>query len=178
LWFAWLCLVRVLFDGTFARKLWQTYEADRGGLPPPASAIPSPRAVTAELPPPPPAEPALQLLSLLQREGRLIDFLEQDITSFSDADIGAAARVVHDGCQKALHTHVKISPLREEDEGTRVTIADGFEPAVVKLTGEVRGSAPYRGVLRHRGWRASELTLPRAVKGYDPMILAPAEVEL
>ena len=74
-----------------------------------------------------------------------MDFLEQDVTSFSDADVGAAARVVHEGCRKALRAHARITPVRSEEEGTRVTIAAGFAPAEVKLSGNVGGSPPFTG---------------------------------
>jgi hypothetical protein len=117
-------------------------------------------------------------LSLLQREGRFVDFVEQDITAFSDADIGAAARVVHEGCRKALHTHARIEPVLVDDEGASVELAAGFDVDEVKLVGDVRGTPPYRGVLRHRGWRAASLTLPQIVGVHDAYVLAPAEVEL
>lgn len=162
IWFAWLCFFRVLSDGAFASRVWDARQA---------------------LPPSKPAEPAssdaaLQLLALFQREGRLIDFLQQEIAPFTDAEIGATARVVHEGCRKALHTHVKLTPVRSEEEGAPLTLAAGFDPAQVKLSGNVAGGAPYKGILRHRGWRATELTLPSAVKGHDPTVIAAAEVEL
>jgi hypothetical protein len=114
----------------------------------------------------------------LQREGRLVDFLQQDIASFPDADVGAAARVVHEGCRKALRDHASIEPVRGEDEGSRVVLAEGFVHDEVKLSGSVGGQPPYAGVLRHRGWRATRLELPKIVGQHDPRILAPAEVEL
>ena len=141
----------------------------RGALPPPRPAKPADA---------PSSDAALQLLALFQREGRLIDFLQQEIAAFSDAEIGATARVVHEGCRKALHAHVKLSPVRSEEEGVSVTLAAGFDPSEVKLSGNVAGAAPYKGVLRHRGWRAKELVLPSAVKGHDPTVIAAAEVEL
>ncbi|MCK6587322.1 MAG: DUF2760 domain-containing protein [Polyangiaceae bacterium] len=192
LWFAWVCFFRVLFDGSFAARAWNA----RAELPPAPPAPPAP--AKDELPPPakeppkkeaapkkeaPKPEPksttaALQLLALLQREGRLIDFLEQDIEPFSDADIGSAVRVVHAGCRKALRSHVKIAPVRTEEENVSVTLPEGYNPQEIKLSGDVKGTGPYKGTLRHRGWRASDLTLPTPVAGHDPTILAPAEVEL
>jgi hypothetical protein len=121
---------------------------------------------------------ALQLLSLLQREGRLVDFLQQDITAFPDVDIGAAARVVHDGCRRALRAHAEIEPVLPQNEGARVELAAGFDADEVKLVGDVRGQPPYAGVLRHRGWRAKRLDLPAIVGAHDAHVLAPAEVEL
>ncbi len=176
LWFAWACLVRVLFDGAFAARV---FKAAVPALPPePAPAkLPEKKAAPAK-PKEPDLSPALQLLALLQREGRLVDFLEQDITTFPDAEIGAAVRVVHEGCRKALHEHLTIVPVRAEEEGQKVTLEAGFSPAEVKLTGNVQGKPPYRGTVQHRGWRATELRLPTPTAGHDPKILAPAEVEL
>ena len=187
IWFAWVCLIRVLFDGSFAARVF----AERS--------VPAPREATGkadEAAPPraetPAAEPAatrdgsgptaspqaLQLLALLQREGRLIDFLEQDVTAFSDADVGAAARVVHEGCRKMLHRVTSVEPVRTEHEGDNVVLGKDFAPSEVVLVGNVNGAPPYRGTLRHRGWRAAGLTLPELVGGHDPSVLAPAEVEL
>lgn len=185
IWFAWVCLLRVLFDGEFAGRVFAEFEGTRQ-LPAPApkealpEAVPEapPKAVEPVRPALPDSTPAVQLLSLLQREGRLIDFLEQDVTGFPDADIGAAARVVHEGCRKALRSHAKFEPVRAEEEGTAVTLKAGFNPMEVKLSGNVQGEPPHRGVLQHRGWRLAELTLPEPAPGYDPSIVAPAEVEL
>jgi hypothetical protein len=173
LWFAWLAFFRVLFDGEFAARVWSAR------TPPalPEKEKPEPKTPEKKITEVA-TDPALQLLALLQREGRLVDFLEQDVTKFSDADIGAAARVIHEGCRKALHAHATIVPLREEDEGAKVTLPAGFDAKEVKLTGNVKGSPPYEGVLRHRGWRAQELKLPVAVQGHDVTILCAAEVEL
>ncbi len=176
LWFAWLCFFRVLFDGAFARRAWSAREPAQ--LPPgpgPVAALPG---ATPEPAKPAPPVPALQLLSLFQREGRLVDFLQQDIASFPDAEVGAAARVVHGGCRKALHDHVTIEPVRAEGEGAKVVLQAGFAPDEVKLTGGVGGQPPYAGVLRHRGWRATRLDLPEIVGEHDARVLAPAEVEL
>lgn len=122
--------------------------------------------------------PALQLLAALQREGRLVDFLEQDVATFSDADVGAAARVVHEGCRRALRQHAKIEPVRSEEEGSAVVIPEGYDAHAVKLIGDVKGSAPYKGKLQHRGWRVIEMSVPEPTKDHDAMVIAPAEVEL
>ncbi|WP_437965439.1 DUF2760 domain-containing protein [Sorangium sp. So ce260] len=200
LWFAFACFFRVLFDPQFAARAWQARDA-AAALPPaeraepqrleraragsapaaPAAAEREPAPAPAPTPAPaaaPGVSSALQLLSLLQREGRLVDFLEQDIASFGDADVGVAARMVHEGCRKALRSHAKLAPVRPEEEGAKVTLEAGYSPSEIKLIGNVSGSAPYRGVLRHRGWRADELSLPTPVAGHDASIIAPAEVEL
>lgn len=194
IWFAWVCFFKVLFDGLFAGRVW---DVSRGAIPAlpgkePAKlpepeepvvveAKPAPKPEPAP-PSPPSVDAALQLLALLQREGRLVDFLEEDVTSFSDADVGAAARVVHQGCKKALHDHAKVVPVRRDEEGTKVTVAKGTPPHEVKLIGNVAGEPPFTGVLRHRGWRVEDLHLPTAIHvgdgGHDLRVIAPAEVEL
>jgi hypothetical protein len=176
LWFAFVASLRVLFDADFAGRVWRLREAVPA-LPAEAeererSVAPRPKKQRAA------ASDALALLALLQREGRLVDFLEQDITRFSDEEVGAAARVVHEGCQKALRGAAPVEPLRDEEEESRVDVEEGYDPSEVKLTGAVAGKPPYRGVLRHKGWRVRALSLPRAVAGHDARIVAPAEVEL
>lgn len=177
IWLAWVCWFRVLFDGRFAYRAAQLTRGSEPEALPPAPVEPAP----ATEPPAAPADTgvsALQLLALLQREGRLVDFLEQDIAAFSDQDIGAAARVVHAGCRKALHAHAALAPVRSEPEGSSITLQAGFDPDALKLTGNLGGSAPYHGVLRHRGWRVERFELPSLVGKHDPHVLAPAEVEL
>jgi hypothetical protein len=100
------------------------------------------------------------------------------VASFADADIGAAARVVHAGCRKALREHVKLEAVRADEEGARVTLPEPLDVGAIKLTGNVQGKGPFTGTLRHKGWRASEITLPTAIAGHDAHILAQAEVEL
>jgi hypothetical protein len=99
------------------------------------------------------------------------------VASFTDADIGAAARVVHSGCRKALREHVKLEPVRDEEEGAKVTLDAGPRQGV-KLTGNVQGKGPHTGTLRHRGWRATDVKLPTGIAGHDARIVAEAEVEL
>lgn len=121
---------------------------------------------------------ALQLLELLQREARLVDFTQEDVRAYSDAELGAAARVVHSGCCKVLGDHFTISPVRTEDEGSRIRLEAGFDARAVRLTGNVVGQAPFTGTLMHRGWRASDVRLPQLAAGHDANVLAQAEVEL
>lgn len=121
---------------------------------------------------------ALQLLALLQRDARLIDFAGESLAAYDDAQIGAAARLVHEGCAKVLREHFDIVPVRAEAEGTRITLAAGFDAAAVKLTGNVVGQPPFSGSLSHRGWRVAEVRLPKLAESHDARVLAPAEVEL
>jgi hypothetical protein len=195
LWLALICPLLVLLDGTLAAQLWRLRQGqpalpggeddqDRPeGSPedePSAPAIQEPaiQEPAADKPPEPDPASALVLLGLLQRHGRFVDFVEQDIADFDDSDVGVAARVVHEGCRKALRSNLQLEPIRLEVEESQVEVAAGFDPSEIKLTGKVTGSAPYRGVLRHQGWRASDLSLPRPLPGHDPAVVAPAEVEL
>ncbi len=120
---------------------------------------------------------ALRLLGLLQQEGRLIDFLEEDLTPYGDAQVGAAVRAIHAGCRGALHQRMRIERIYQQDDGAPVEVAAGFDAGQVRLTGNVHGAPPFRGVLQHGGWRVSDVTLPKSA-GVDPKVLAPAEVEI
>ncbi|MGJ9418072.1 DUF2760 domain-containing protein [Massilia sp. CMS3.1] len=153
--------------------------------PPAPVPTPAPAPAPAAAPAPVPVqlrettpEAALQLLTLLQREARLIDFAHENLAAYADADIGAAARVVHEGCARVLKDHFTIAPVRGEAEGSRVTLEEGFDASSVRLTGNVVGKAPFTGTLSHRGWRALDVRLPQLAKEHDATVLAPAEVEL
>ncbi|WP_322048419.1 DUF2760 domain-containing protein [Paraburkholderia sp. J67] len=166
----------------------ETFGAPVAAAPAPVAAPVAPVAPVAPAPAPvaPAAtvieeaspQSALQLLGLLQRNARLVDFVEEDIKNYSDADIGAAARLVHEGCRTTLREHFTIRPVRTEAEGSRVTIAQGFDATAIRLTGNVVGSAPYNGTISHRGWRVEDVKLPKLVKTHDAKVIAPAEVEL
>lgn len=136
--------------------------------------VPAPAVVLKEATP----DAALQLLGLLQREARLIDFCEEDLTGHADADIGAAARVVHAGCRQVLREHFTLQPVRSEAEGSRITLPAGFDASAVKLTGQVVGQPPFTGTLSHRGWKAAEVRLPKLAPQHDASVVAQAEVEL
>ncbi len=125
-----------------------------------------------------PTDSALQLMSILQQEARLLDFLSEDLTGFSDEEVGAAARVIHIGGQKVLADHFKLSPIRTEQEETRITVEQGFNAQQIRLTGNISGQAPFSGTLIHKGWKADEIKLPQLAENFDATILAPAEVEL
>jgi Domain of unknown function (DUF2760) len=123
-------------------------------------------------------EGALALLALLQREGRLVDFISEEISGADDADIGAAVRAVHRGCKKVFDQILSLEPVMPGEEETKVSVPKGFDPAEIRLIGEARGEAPYKGTLRHHGWRAVETKLPSLAEGVDRTVIAPAEVEL
>jgi hypothetical protein len=169
LFIVWGVFFRYLFSRDFAAGV-QVVRA--GALPSEAPAAPPPRLQEA-LP-----DSSLQLLGLLQRDGRFIDFLQEDVAAYSDTEIGAAARVVHEGCCKTLREHFTLEPVRPENEGSRVTLAKGFDASAVRLVGNVVGEAPFTGTLTHRGWRATEVRLPQVAVGHDVHVVAAAEVEL
>lgn len=121
---------------------------------------------------------ALQLLGLLQREARFVDFVQEDVAGYQDAEIGAAARVVHEGCRKALREHFTLEPIRTEAEGSRVTLPAGFDATAVRVSGNVVGQPPFTGTLAHRGWRATDVRLPQLTDAQAAAVIAQAEVEL
>lgn len=170
----------LLGDGRLAARV-QTL---RNGAPL-ASEVPPPAPV--QTPPPPAPAPvratanvdaALQLLALLQRESRFVDFLQEDIAAYSDADVGGAARLLHGGARKVLKDTFDLEAVRPEAEGSRLTLPAGFDAAAVRVTGNVVGQPPFTGTLQHKGWRATAVRLPALTEGHDARVIAPAEVEL
>ena len=121
---------------------------------------------------------ALQLLGLLQKEARFIDFIKEDVSAYSDADIGIAARVVHEGCNKAINEYFTLETVRTDKEGSKVTLAKGFDASEVRLTGNIVGQAPFTGNLIHKGWKVTNIRLPKLTAGHNAKIIAAAEVEL
>jgi hypothetical protein len=120
----------------------------------------------------------LRLLALLQKDGRLIDFLKEDISAYSDVQVGAAVRTIHAKCRESLEEFVTLRPLFTEDEGAMVTIPQGYDHSIVKITGKVKGEPPYRGILRHKGWKAHKESLPKQIHQGDRSVVCPAEVEI
>lgn len=156
-------------------------------------AAPAAGAIEPQVPPTPaeqarPAKPplttvnaaaAVQMLSLLQREGRLVDFLQEDLSAYDDAQIGAAVRNVHAGCKQTLSEYVSLEPILDEREGNQVTVPAGFDANAIRLIGNVVGDPPFKGVLRHRGWRVVSIDLPKQLQRPDgESIVAAAEIEV
>jgi hypothetical protein len=166
---AFACFFRAVASPDFSRQatiLLQPTAAKTA--PAPAPAIPPERLHAS----------GLNVLSMLQRDGRLIDFLQENMSGFSDEEIGAAARVVHTGCQKVLKQHLSIEPILKDAEGARVQVPAGFDAQRIQLTGNVTGQPPFRGALKHHGWVATSVRMPAVSESLDPRVLAPAEVEL
>lgn len=120
----------------------------------------------------------LRLLHYLQQGGRLIDFLKEDIAAFSDAQVGAAARKIHQDCAQTVEELVTIRPLRDEQEGAAIHVPKGYNPAEIKIVGKVKGEPPYSGTLVHRGWKAQKRSLPKKTGEQTPEVICPAEVEI
>ena len=169
---------RAFFAALFGRRLPEAV------LPPAALPERAPPPADPGGPAPAPAPPkaadldaaAVEALGLLQREGRLLDFLFEDLEAYTDADIGAAVREVHRGCKKTILDHFDLEPIRREDEETLVDVASDFDRRAVRLTGNVSGAPPFSGVLRHKGWRAGAVRMPE-IEAYN-RVIAPAEVEV
>jgi hypothetical protein len=133
---------------------------------------------TAPPPPPKPSAEPLRLIALLQREGRLVDFLLEDLEGIPDAQVGAGVREVHRKCRKLLQEHLVLEPVMGQNEGDQATVPAGFDPSEVRLTGNVTGQPPFTGTLQHRGWRVKEIRLAKPPAGQDEFVIMPAEVEL
>ena len=166
-----LLLVIILFSpfGRTARK--------HEPAPPKAEA-----AVPAAVPPPANQAEAevVSFLATLQDKGRFVDFLMDDVSTYGDAEVGAAARVVHEGCRTVLREHFDIAPIRTESEGTKVTVPENYRADEYRLVGKISGKAPFAGQLVHRGWKTEKVKLSRVLRSDEDRLptIAPAEVEL
>ena len=143
------------------------------------AAAPVVPAAPARKPPSADAE-VVSFLGLLQEKGRFVDFLMGDVAGFSDAEVGAAGRVLHEGCKAVLVEHFGVKPLREEGEGAKITVPQGYAPDDYRLVGRISGEAPFTGTLIHHGWRVEWVKLPRLIRANADKLpaIAPAEVEL
>ncbi len=185
------CFFKLLFTGTLPAKAAERLPSGAlaKALPEPEAKTPAPKKAEAVALRSAPEKPkksmsqhhrdgSLALLALLQREGRLIDFLQEDIESYDDDEIGAAVRDIHRGCKKVLEDHLTLEAVMPGKEEDAVTVPEGFDPGEVKLIGPVAGDPPFKGVLRHHGWRVTDASLPVLSSDIDRSILAPAQVEV
>jgi hypothetical protein len=204
-WLAFLCFFRILFGKPLPAEATRFLPEGEGQKALPEPARPEAKAETkaetktetktetkAEAARPAAKEPerkpaslahhhrdgALALLALLQREGRFVDFVRESVDGATDAEIGAAAREVHRGCRKVLDQYLSFEPVMPGAEEEKVSVPKGFDPAEVRLIGEAKGEPPFRGTLRHHGWRVVDAKLPVLADGIDRTVIAPAEVEL
>ena len=167
---------RALTDRAFAQRVEPLLRGEGAIAPTPTPTMPAP-AVPA--PSAPARSEALTLLSVLQREGRLVDFLKEPIAGYPDAQVGAAVRDIHRDCGAALDRIFAIRPVLDQADGSDVEVPTGFDAGRYQLAGNVAGQPPYRGKLRHGGWEATRVQLPHW-NGTPAAanVLAPAEVEL
>ncbi len=120
----------------------------------------------------------LRLLYYLQQAGRFVDFFKEDISGFTDVQVGAAARKIHQDCAKELDELISIRPLRDEPEGAMIQVPKDYNPAQIKVVGKVKGEPPFAGTLVHRGWKAQKRSLPKKSGEQVPEVICPAEVEV
>ena len=139
------------------------------------SATPVPAAPAARVAPA--SDGALQILGILQRDSRLIDFLMEDVSGYTDDQIGAAVRELHDQCRDAIARYVTLAPVIDGVEGTYAK-TPGQDPNLVKFVGNVPAKPPAGGTLRHKGWRATKVDLPTLAAKQDATIIAAAEIEI
>lgn len=167
---AFRSLFSILFSGVLPEDIAAEFGYTKTQPVPVAQPIVLPKA----------SDGALQLLHILQRDSRLIDFLMEDITGYADDQIGAAVRTLHNDCRSSLVRHVNLTPVLDGVEGTfqKLDSSQAPDPNRVKLIGKVPASGKVPGgTLRHRGWIASSINLPLLGK-QDAAVLAPAELEV
>lgn len=159
---AWQAFRRVSADAAFAEKVSAL-------LNPPPPEPPKPKKRSAE---------PLRLLALLQREGRVLDFFLEDISGAPDDLVGAGVRELHRKAQAVLKEHLTLEPVLPQKEEETVEVPAGFDPSAIRLTGNVSGNPPFRGTLKHHGWRVKDYKLAAPPEGQDEFVVAPAEVDL
>jgi hypothetical protein len=160
-------------DAAFAKKLSEMY-----GTSLPTTATPAATTPAAPAAPPKPTGEPLRILTLLQQDARLIDFLMEDISAAPDAGIGQAVREIHRKSQQVLKEHLVIEAVLTGTEGDKITVQKGFDPTTVRVVGNVTGEPPFQGELQHPGWKVKEIKLPATVTGQNLFILQPAEVQV
>jgi len=166
---AFRCFFSILFSGALSSELRTAVAPVPAATPAPA---PAPAAAVR-----PTSDGALQILGILQRDSRLIDFLAEDIAAYSDEQVGAAVRELHDQCRDSLNRYVTLQPVIDGVEGTFAK-APSSDPNVVKFVGNVPAKPPAGGTLRHKGWKAAGIRLPQLAAKQDAAMLAPAELEI
>jgi len=169
IWLAIRSFFSILFSGSLPEDGLTKLGLTRRGASKPQSAS-TPAA-------PRPSDGALQMLSILQRDARLVDFIMEDIAAYTDDQVGAAVRGLHDQARESLARYVKLEPVIDGVEGT-FTKPVTSDPAAVKFVGNVPAGKPTGGLLRHKGWRAGKIDLPPLNPKQDSSILAPAEIEV
>jgi hypothetical protein len=174
-------LFRIWRDDSFAHRIQALGEGPAGAGPAPVESTPPPSAIPE---PPqkvklPARSEALTLLAVLQREARFVDFIKEPVADYTDAQIGAAVRAVHHDCAAVLDRLFAIEPLRPENEGAEIAVPAGYDPAEVRLVGNIPAHGPFRGSLQHPGWRATRAEVPEwNGRAESSLVVAPCELEL
>jgi len=176
--FAFRCFFSLLFRGKIPPEILQALSSSTAQAPLAAARTAAVPEKSGDASDSDALDRAVQMLALLQRDGRLVDFLEEDISAYPDGQLGAAVRSIHSSCRQVLDRYIKLEPVLSSEEEHPVTVPAGFDPAAIKLVGSVSGQPPIRGLLRHRGWRVSQVTLPSLPQGSGRAIVAPAEIEV
>jgi len=170
---AFRAFFNILFHGELSDIAITELGLSRRAAPAPArAAAPAPAAPQFKI-----SDGALQILAILQRDSRLIDFIMEDISAYSDDQVGAAVRGLHDQSREALNRYVTLAPVIDSVEGTYAKTPGG-DATAVKFIGNVPAGTPPGGVLRHKGWRATKVDLPALPAKQDAAIIAPAEIEI
>ncbi len=174
-----LQVIGALLAVVLAIELFRSGSSSRSGAPTPPEETPGKPSPAAEVKGAAEDE-VITFLARLQEKGRLIDFLMDDIAAHDDAAIGAAARVVHQGCRAVIDEHFTVEPVEKGTEGGAVTVPAGYDASLYRLTGNLGGSAPFSGTLVHRGWKVTSARLPKVISSASGALppLAPAEVEV
>lgn len=120
----------------------------------------------------------LHMFAAMQRDGRLMDFLSEDLDQYEDEQIGSAVRNIHAGCRKVVQKYLDPEPVLQQEEGETVTLPEDFDPGLITLTGKVTGKPPFTGILRHKGWQVGKIELPKLSGRQNARIIAPAEIEV
>lgn len=167
-----------VLGGSLPEDLAEAFGYSKTPLTPPRRTEETAKTASAQ-----PTDGALQLLGILQRESRLLDFFLEDIASYSDDQVGAAVRNVHTGCQETLKKYFRFAPVIDGVEGTFAKPESagqlGKDPSAIRFVGKLPAKGkPSGGTLRHRGWRADSVTLPKTNPKQNLSILAPAELEV
>jgi hypothetical protein len=167
---AFRAFFNLLFSGELSPEILIALNLSRrSAAAPPKTAAPAPAFRTSD--------GALQILAILQRDSRLIDFLMEDVSGYSDDQIGAAVRELHDQSRDAIARYVTLAPVIDGVEGTYAK-APAQDPNLVKFVGNVPATPPAGGTLRHKGWRATKVELPNLPAKQDASIISPAEIEI
>lgn len=179
LFIAFRAFFLAVFSGSAAGRIASALQDESPAQLTGPSQTPKPAAAVPKPPPAPSRSEAITLLATLQREARFVDFITEPLDDYSDAQVGAASRDVHRDCATVLKRLFAPEPMLSQEEGSQVEVADGFDPAAYKLTGNVTGSAPFTGQLVHAGWRATKCDLPSWNGNAETaLVIAPADVEL